>query len=85
MPVADREDYIKAVLCLASKAPKAPTTTVPGARNRYDDFVATHIVNTPTIHGTVSFLILETSAKISSLLTWPGQLPQLAPLLRVGI
>ena len=53
LPVADREDYIKAVLCLQSKSPKAPSTTVPGARSRFDDFVATHIVNTPNIHGTV--------------------------------
>lgn len=33
---------------------KADPAFAPGARNRYDDFVAVHINQTLSIHGTVS-------------------------------
>ncbi|KAL5360108.1 hypothetical protein BJX96DRAFT_174978 [Aspergillus floccosus] len=52
----ERKDYIDAVLCLASKPPKIDPSFAPGARNRFDDFVATHINQTWFIHGTGNFL-----------------------------
>lgn len=45
--------YINAVLCLQSK-PSISGSLAPGAKSRYDDFVATHANQTLTIHGTVS-------------------------------
>lgn len=50
---AEKTSYINAVQCLASKPSITPASLVPGARSRYDDFVATHINQTLTIHGTV--------------------------------
>jgi len=42
-----------------TKAPsKLSSTQYPGAKSRYDDFVAIHMKNTMSIHGTVSSLIL---------------------------
>ncbi|OBR09910.1 Tyrosinase central domain-containing protein [Colletotrichum higginsianum IMI 349063] len=49
----ERRSYISAVKCLASKPPKYSPSVVPGARSRYDDFVATHIQQTMSIHATV--------------------------------
>ena len=46
----ERLDYISAVLCLQNKPSHLPDGLVPGARNRYDDFVATHINQTSHIH-----------------------------------
>lgn len=38
-----------------TKAPsKLSATSYPGAKSRYDDFVAIHMKNTLSIHGTVS-------------------------------
>ena len=36
-----------------TKAPAKLTATYPGAKTRYDDFVAIHMKNTLSIHGTV--------------------------------
>ncbi|OCK98505.1 Di-copper centre-containing protein [Cenococcum geophilum 1.58] len=52
----ERKDYINAVKCLASKPNKTPASQFPGARNRYDDFVATHMNQTLSIHGTGNFI-----------------------------
>lgn len=52
---SEKKDYIDAVLCLQSK-PSISGDLVPGARSRYDDFVAAHINQTLTIHETVSRL-----------------------------
>jgi tyrosinase len=49
----EKTNYIKAVNCLAKKAPKTPAGIAAGAKNRYDDFVVTHINQTLSIHGTV--------------------------------
>ena len=49
----EKKSYIDAVLCLQSK-PSKSGSSAPGAKSRYDDFVATHIQQTLTIHGTVS-------------------------------
>lgn len=40
------------------KPSKADPSFAPGSRSRYDDFVAVHINQTLTIHGTVSELDL---------------------------
>lgn len=45
-------EYISAVLCLQS-LPSKSGSFAPGARSRYDDFVAVHINQTLTIHATV--------------------------------
>lgn len=49
----ERREYIDAVLCLMDKPPLVSTSEFPGVRNRYDDFVAVHINQTLSIHGTV--------------------------------
>ncbi|EME82556.1 uncharacterized protein MYCFIDRAFT_57308 [Pseudocercospora fijiensis CIRAD86] len=51
----EKKAYIKAVKCLLEK-PSISGHLVPGARSRYDDFLATHINQTLTIHGTGNFL-----------------------------
>ncbi|KAF2653232.1 Di-copper centre-containing protein [Lophiostoma macrostomum CBS 122681] len=53
---ADKKAYIAAVLCITQKPSKLSATTYPGAKTRYDDFVAIHIKNTLSIHGTGNFL-----------------------------
>jgi tyrosinase len=39
------------VLCLQSLPSKAPKDQVPGARSRFDDFVATHMILAPMLHS----------------------------------
>ncbi|KAK4542845.1 hypothetical protein LTR36_006034 [Oleoguttula mirabilis] len=51
----EKTAYIDAVLCLQSKD-AISGSIAPGAKSRYDDFVATHINQTLTIHGTGNFL-----------------------------
>ncbi|KAF2274321.1 Di-copper centre-containing protein [Westerdykella ornata] len=53
---SERREYIAAVKCLASKPARTPAGLAAGAKNRYDDFVATHINQTMSIHGTGNFL-----------------------------
>ncbi|KAH6612253.1 hypothetical protein B0J18DRAFT_414358 [Chaetomium sp. MPI-SDFR-AT-0129] len=48
---AERKSYISAVLCLQSLPPKSPRDTVPGAQNRFDDFVATHMTMAGMLHS----------------------------------
>lgn len=52
----ERRDYIRAVKCLMTKPSKYNPVAVPGAKSRYDDFVAVHINQTLAIHGTANFL-----------------------------
>ncbi|KKA28219.1 hypothetical protein TD95_005463 [Thielaviopsis punctulata] len=52
---AERAEYINAVLCLQS-LPAKSGKTYPGAKTRYDDFVALHIDLTPDVHNTANFL-----------------------------
>ncbi|KAH8886663.1 Di-copper centre-containing protein [Thozetella sp. PMI_491] len=56
LSVRERQDYISAAKCLQSTPAKSPRSLVPGARTRYDDFVATHINQTDWIHNTANFL-----------------------------
>ncbi|KAL4893106.1 hypothetical protein BDV59DRAFT_178463 [Aspergillus ambiguus] len=53
---SERREYIDAVLCLSSKPSQYDPNFAPGARNRYDDFVAVHINQTFFIHATGNFL-----------------------------
>ncbi|KAF2848580.1 Di-copper centre-containing protein [Plenodomus tracheiphilus IPT5] len=53
---AEKTEYIRAVQCLANTPAKTPSSIAAGAKNRYDDFVATHINQTLFIHGTGNFL-----------------------------
>ncbi|KAF1961905.1 Di-copper centre-containing protein [Byssothecium circinans] len=53
---AEKKAYIAAVQCLIKAPSKLPAATYPGAKTRYDDFVAIHIKNTMSIHGTGNFL-----------------------------
>ncbi|KAF2795028.1 Di-copper centre-containing protein, partial [Melanomma pulvis-pyrius CBS 109.77] len=46
----DRKKYISAVKCLISHKSQADPKKVPGARNRLDDFVASHLIEQPKIH-----------------------------------
>ncbi|KAF1816602.1 Di-copper centre-containing protein [Eremomyces bilateralis CBS 781.70] len=48
-----KRHYLDSVLCLFNKPSKSGA---PGARNRYDDFVVTHVLNTQQIHFTGNFL-----------------------------
>ena len=47
--------YSSAVKCLQS-TPSKSESFCPGCKSRYDDFVAVHINQTLTIHGTANFL-----------------------------
>jgi tyrosinase len=53
---SDKQAYIKAVKCLQSKPGKGSAEFAPGAKTRFDEFVATHINVTSTIHYTGNFL-----------------------------
>ncbi|KAK7960653.1 hypothetical protein PG996_011296 [Apiospora saccharicola] len=53
---AEKTDYIDAVRCLMTKPSITPPEVVPGARTRYDDFVATHMNLTRSVHMTGNFL-----------------------------
>jgi tyrosinase len=52
----ERKDYIDAVLCLQKLPSKSDPNWAPGAKTRYDDFLAIHIDLTPKIHRTGNFL-----------------------------
>jgi hypothetical protein len=52
----EKKAYISAVQCLAKLPPKTSKEVCPGCRNRYDDFVATHIQQSFNIHVTGNFL-----------------------------
>lgn len=51
----EKKAYISAVQCLMEKPSRSTDDyyPAPGARSRYDDFVATHINQTFSIHATV--------------------------------
>ncbi|PWY88510.1 Di-copper centre-containing protein [Aspergillus heteromorphus CBS 117.55] len=52
----EKKAYIDSVLCLQSRPARTPSELAPGAKTRYDDFVATHINQTLEIHYTGTFL-----------------------------
>lgn len=45
-----RKNFIEAVKCLAKKPPRSDPKIVPGARSRFDDFIAAHIQQAYNIH-----------------------------------
>ncbi|KGO68522.1 putative domain, di-copper centre [Penicillium italicum] len=51
-----KKAFIKSILCLQELPSLTPSDKAPGARSRYDDFVATHINQTLGIHYTGTFL-----------------------------
>lgn len=51
-----KKSYIDSILCLQKLPSLTPSDQAPGARSRYDDFVATHINQTMGIHYTGTFL-----------------------------
>ncbi|KAK1761507.1 hypothetical protein QBC47DRAFT_429064 [Echria macrotheca] len=53
---AERIAYTNAVKCLMSLPSQLDAVDAPGAKSRYDDFVAIHINQTLSIHGTANFL-----------------------------
>jgi len=53
----ERKSYISAVKCLQSKPARTPAEVAPGAKTRFDDYVATHINQTLAIHYTGNFLV----------------------------
>ncbi|KAH0144452.1 Di-copper centre-containing protein, partial [Aureobasidium melanogenum] len=52
----ERIAYTDAVRCLQKKTANSPASWTPGAKTRYDDWVATHIDQTLQIHYTGTFL-----------------------------
>ncbi|KAF2270939.1 Di-copper centre-containing protein [Lojkania enalia] len=56
LTLKERKEYTDAVKCLQSKTAKTPSSLVPGAKSRFDDWIATHINQTMTIHYTGTFL-----------------------------
>ena len=50
LTTTERAEYIDAVLCLQRLPSIIPKGLVPGAKSRFDDFVATHINQTLSIH-----------------------------------
>ena len=56
MTTTERKKYIAAVQCLGKLEAKTPLAEAPGVRRRYDDFVATHIQQTFSVHNTGNFL-----------------------------
>lgn len=53
---SERRAWTRAVNCLLATPSKLDPAKYPGAKSRYDDFVAIHIEQTFTIHGTANFL-----------------------------
>ena len=56
LSLAERKEYIDAVLCLYEKPSRLSSSEVPGALNRRDDFVAVHINQTFGVHLDAVFL-----------------------------
>ncbi|KAL4872512.1 hypothetical protein BDV12DRAFT_210477 [Aspergillus spectabilis] len=50
LTTTERQNYIDAIWCLRGKPSVLPNEEYPGVRDRVDDFVATHINYTMTIH-----------------------------------
>lgn len=57
LSIPERLSYISAVQCLIAKTPAlTPTSKIPGARTRYDDFISAHLLQTPFVHASGLFL-----------------------------
>ncbi|KAF9735418.1 hypothetical protein PMIN06_002598 [Paraphaeosphaeria minitans] len=51
-----RKAYTDAVVCLQKLPARTPSSIIPGAKSRFDDFVGTHIQQANYIHYTGTFL-----------------------------
>lgn len=85
----EKRAYIEAVQCLQS-TPSISGDLAPGARSRYDDFQATHINLTLTVHATVRYFTLQADTpqrkkKLMTHIYSAGQLPRLASLLHLRV
>lgn len=56
MTKPQRKAYTDAVLCLQKLPARSPSSVIPGAKSRFDDFVGTHIQQAYNIHYTGTFL-----------------------------
>ncbi|KAE8454501.1 hypothetical protein EG329_000124 [Mollisiaceae sp. DMI_Dod_QoI] len=56
MKKEDRRAYTNAVLCLQSKKAITPAVNTTGTKTRFDDFITTHIWQTPMHHASGTFL-----------------------------
>ncbi|KAH9229139.1 hypothetical protein K456DRAFT_1923934 [Colletotrichum gloeosporioides 23] len=54
LSIEERSNYIAAVKCMQAKEPTSSKDTLPGATNRFEDFVGDHILQTVTQHFTVT-------------------------------
>jgi hypothetical protein len=81
LTVAERTNYVNAVKCLQSKPSKLSASVAPGAKSRFDDFVAVHLNQTLTIHLTVR----PAKHCISTRTDQIGQLSHLAQVLHMGV
>ncbi|KAF9002882.1 hypothetical protein BDQ17DRAFT_1390574 [Cyathus striatus] len=52
----DQLSYLSAVQCILTKSPTTPLNEAPGVGSRFDDFIATHIQQTYSIHYVGHFL-----------------------------
>lgn len=52
----DRKSFTDAITCLKQVPTTVDTTSMPGVKSRYDEYVATHINMTMNIHVTADFL-----------------------------
>jgi hypothetical protein len=50
---SEKLNYINAVQCMGKTKARTPAAIASGAKNRYDDFVVTHILLTQYTHGNV--------------------------------
>lgn len=62
LSIEERSNYISAVKCLQAKEPTSSKDTLPGATNRFEDFVGDHILQTVTQHFTVSTQVMYRQA-----------------------
>ena len=53
LPISERLVYIDAVKCIMRKPPLTSLKDVPGVTSRYDDYVATHIIQADDVHFNV--------------------------------
>jgi tyrosinase len=85
VPADERRAYIAAVLCLMESPSKLDPEQYPGAKARYDDFVAVHINQTLAIHNTVS-LVCHFAGRQSFVVTCElGKFLVVASILHLGV
>lgn len=52
----EKRDYTNSIKCMMAKPSKIAPGRAPGAKSRYDDFIAIHLNQTEMIHSTGNFL-----------------------------